>query len=25
VLAVKTPNLIAFITGLGKFGATNVF
>ena len=25
VLAIKTPNLIAFITGLGKFGATNVF
>lgn len=25
VLAVKTPNLLAYIKGLGKFGATNVF
>lgn len=25
VLAVKTPNLIAYIKGLGKFGATNPF
>jgi len=25
VLAVKTPNLIAYLKGLGKYGATNVF
>jgi hypothetical protein len=25
VFAVKTPNLIAFLTGLGKFGDTYVF
>ena len=25
VLAVKTPNIIAFIKGAGKFGATNLF